>query len=163
MLRQLSPSCPSLIINRLDLPVYELPTTHDFHYKKEKERQQFIYFIFFLCPGQHTPSHFVRLASICCHFSFSLLLSLQTHSSFLSSSFPPSSRIPLCPSLCCFSLVSVYECAVWVSMVLLCITRSAGQCEFWSMSMNCCFRLEGSASACVVENQASSYNDNSCR
>lgn len=105
MLRQLSPSCPSLIINRL---VYELPTTRDFHYKKGKRKTAiFFFFNFFLCPGQRTPSHFALLASICCHFSFPLLLSLQTHSSFSTSSFPHSSLIPLHPSLRCFCLVPV--------------------------------------------------------
>lgn len=60
------------------------------------------------------------LASICCHFSFSLLLSLQTHSSFFTSFFPHSSLIPLRPSLCCFYLVPVSTTAQCMNVLSEC-------------------------------------------
>lgn len=89
---------------------------------------------------------------------------------FSSSYYPHYSLIPHCPSLCSSHLVSILSPALRMfafsysttEVCCVCGTEIAGR--LWVLlSMDCCFRLEGSTSASVTENQAGLYNDNSCR
>lgn len=119
VLRQLSFLLSTLLIDRPELPLCQLPTTRDSHQKKQKKENTFP------CLGQHNPSHFV----FCCHFSLLLsslsspllfllclllfLPTLLTSSSLSISLLPPS----------CFS-VSCAQC----SMNVLSECPLSGQC-----------------------------------